>query len=145
MCICVESRVRRLEGCALELLSYMFCHVPCVIVASKRRRVRQNNYGVSMFARDATGALRAEERTLNSVNMHAWNVLMPLVPDALRVMTPQFVTVPRTRADEWTMETCNDDLRSLLPRGITFREINERFGAVAAPEAEARADENAEA
>lgn len=145
MCICVESRVRRLEGCALELLSYMFCHVPCVSVASKRRRVRQNNYGTSMYARDATGRLRADERTLNAVNMHAWQTLMPLVPAATRVMTPQFVSVPRTRADEWTLRTTtarNAELRSLLASGVTFREVNERFGAgrgniVAAPEAEA--------
>lgn len=98
-----------------------------------------------MYARDATGRLRADERTLNAVNMHAWQTLMPLVPAATRVMTPQFVSVPRTRADEWTLRTTtarNAELRSLLASGVTFREVNERFGAgrgniVAAPEAEA--------
>ena len=111
--------------------------------------------GMSMYARDATGRLRADERTLNAVNMHAWNVLMPLLPAAIRATTPQFVSVPRTRANEWTLRTTtarNAELRSLLASGVTFREVNERFGpggvvaeaeAVAAPEA--RADENVQA
>lgn len=119
-----------------------------VVVQQVKRTAAGIKFGMSMYARDNTGALRADERTLNAVNMHAWQTLMPLVPAATRVMTPQFVSVPRTRADEWTLRTTtarNNDLRALLASGVTFREINERFGPGGAPEAEARADENAEA
>ena len=102
-------------------------------------------FGMSMYARDNTGRLRAEERTLNAVNVRAWDALMPLVPAATRATTPDFVSVPRIRANEWTLRTTtarNAELQALLARGVTFREVNERFGpgrgnVVAAPEAEA--------
>ena len=119
-----------------------------------KRTATDIKFGMSMYARDNTGHLRADERTLNAVNMHAWNVLMPLLPAAIRATTPDFVSVPRTRANEWTLRTTarNDDLRALLASGVSFREVNERFGLVAAPEAEAEAtpearddDENVQA
>jgi len=109
-----------------------------VVIQRVKRTAVGAVFSMSMYARDATGRLRADERTLNAVNVRAWNVLMPLVPATTRVATPQFVSVPRIRANEWTLRTTtarNAELRALLARGVTFREINERFGPVAAPEA----------
>ena len=125
-----------------------------MVVQQVARNATGAEFGMSMYARDDTGALRAEERTLTAVNMHAWQTLMPLVPAATRITTPRFVSVLRIRANEWTLRTTtarNAELLALLARGVTFREINERFGppgggvvAEAAPEARAD-DENVQA
>jgi hypothetical protein len=117
-----------------------------VVVQQVKQTAGGAQFGMSMYARDNTKRLRADERTLNAVNAYSWDVLMPLIPALTRVTTPVFISVPRTRAEEWTLETTtarNADLRSLLASGVRFREINERFvvpgggNVVAAPEAEA--------
>ena len=113
-----------------------------------KRTATDIKFGMSMYARDNTGRLRADERTLNAVNVRAWDALMPLVPAAIRATTPDFVSVPRIRANEWTLRTTtarNAELQALLARGVSFREVNERFdppgGVVAEATPEARDDD----
>ena len=74
-----------------------------------------------------------KQQTFCDVNAHAWRNLMPFVSDATRALNPEYVAVPRTRADHWMLNNVsarNPDLRSLLASGVTFREVNDRFDAM---------------
>jgi len=98
-----------------------------VAVTLVAQRNSRGTHSFVMFCRDNSNQLRAEERTLNAVNCHAWNTLIHenLVDRTTLDAAPQYVPIPPNRASNWTYENVNrkfEALRALLAAGVTFEE-----------------------